>query len=121
MGATFHESYAEQRRSAAERVEAGASERRKRSLAPSRPGGIVEADTPERIASRIDRLSRYYSDVRPINPCDVAAEKPEAMEAARAVLERMIKTQDFVDVRYRRPGYAPATRWDESTSASKDA
>jgi endonuclease G, mitochondrial len=63
-------------------------------------GGIARVDAPERIAARIDRLARYYPDVRPISPPALIAEDPAALAAAGAVLERVIGTEDFVGVRY---------------------
>jgi endonuclease G len=63
-------------------------------------GGIARVDAPERVAARIDRLSRYFPDVRPISPPALIAEEPAALDAAGAVLERVIGTEDFVGVRY---------------------
>lgn len=69
-------------------------------------GGIARADDPRRIATRIDRLSRYYPDVRPVGPAGIVAGDPEAMRAATAVLERVINTADFLGVRYLEGGVA---------------
>jgi len=52
-----------QRDAAATRVVDGAERRRQRIGLLRERGGIARADEPERIASRIDRLSRYHSDV----------------------------------------------------------
>jgi endonuclease G, mitochondrial len=97
---TFEAALEKQREAAEQRVTAHTDERRRKIGAIRRPGGLVEADDPERIATRIDRLSRNYPDIRPINPGAVAAEEPAAMAAAGAVLERIINTPDFVGVRY---------------------
>jgi endonuclease G, mitochondrial len=67
-------------------------------------GQLVLADEPIRIASRIERLSRYYPTVRPVSPAALVANDPEAVQAAGAVLERIINTPDFVDVRYLEAG-----------------
>lgn len=77
------------------------------------PGGIAAADTPERIAKRLDRLSRYYTgETLPTAP---GAQRPEVLtEAAlervsglvdgdgssEEVLEKIILTSDFVGARY---------------------
>jgi len=86
----------------------GAERRRQRIGLLRERGGIARADEPERIASRIDRLSRYHSDVRPVSPSGIAAQDPEAMAAATAVLERVINTEDFLGVRYLEAGAAAA-------------
>jgi endonuclease G len=67
-------------------------------------GRLVLADEPIRIASRIERLSRYYPSVRPVSPAVLVANDPNAVQAAGAVLERIINTPDFVDVRYLEAG-----------------
>ena len=91
---------AKQQREAAERVSRRSDERARKIAAIKTPGGLAEADDPERIVTRIDRLSHYYPDVRPVSPAEVLAGKHEALTAAGAVLERVINTPDFVDVRY---------------------
>jgi endonuclease G len=89
-----------QRDAAARRVADRSVDRQRKVDAIRTPGGLATADDPERVATRIDRLSRYYADVRPINPAAIAAEEPGALKAAGAVLERIINTPDFVDARY---------------------
>lgn len=85
---------------AAQRVGERTDERRAKIEALAPPGGLAKADSPERVATRIDRLSRYYPDVRPISPATIAAGDPDAIRAAGVVLERVINTEDFVGVRY---------------------
>jgi endonuclease G len=63
-------------------------------------GGIALADEPSRVATRIDRLGRYYPDVRPVSPAAIAAGDPDAMTAAGAILERIILTNDLLGVGY---------------------
>src|SRR6266487_3850866 len=58
----------------------------------------------ETTAARIDRLSRYYPGVRPVSPSALEANNRKAVTAAGAVLERIINTPDFVDVRYLEAG-----------------
>jgi endonuclease G len=89
---------------ARDRVAERMEERQQKIATLSEWGGLAKADDPERVASRIDRLSRFYPDVRPINPARVMANDPEAMAAAGAVLERVINTEDFVGVRYLESG-----------------
>jgi endonuclease G, mitochondrial len=97
-----------QQRSAAERVADRAESRRERVDTLRQPGGLVKADTPGRIAARIDRLSHYHPDVRPISPLALAAEEPEAMASAGAVLERIINTDDLLGVGYLEGGASAA-------------
>ena len=94
---------AEQYEAAAARVESRTDERRQRIEAIT-TGHLEQADEPIRIASRIDRLTRYYPGIRPVSPTALEANDPKAVEAAGAVLERIINTPDFVDVRYLEAG-----------------
>jgi endonuclease G len=93
----------QQRETTAARVEARTSQRRQR-IKAIKAGRLVQADEPIRIASRIDRLSRYYPGVRPVSPAALEANNRKAVTAAGAVLERIINTPDFVDVRYLEAG-----------------
>jgi endonuclease G, mitochondrial len=88
---------------AAERVAARTSQRREK-IGAITTGRMVLADEPVRIASRIDRLSHYYPGVRPVSPSALRAGDPAAVAAAGAILERVINTPDFVDVRYLEAG-----------------
>jgi endonuclease G, mitochondrial len=88
---------------AAERVHRRTDQRQQKIEAIT-TGQLVLADEPIRIASRIERLSRYYPSVRPVSPAALVANDPEAVQAAGAVLERIINTPDFVDVRYLEAG-----------------
>src|SRR6266513_2735025 len=97
------EASAGQRETAAQRVEMRTGERRKR-ISAITSGRLVRADEPIRIASRIDRLSRYYPGVRPVSPSALEANDRDAVRAAGAVLERIINTPDFVDARYLEAG-----------------
>ncbi|MCW2993942.1 MAG: hypothetical protein JWQ18_1437, partial [Conexibacter sp.] len=51
-----------QRDAAVQRVRARAGARRKQEREIERPGGIGQADSLERVATRIDRLSRILAD-----------------------------------------------------------
>lgn len=64
------------------------------------PGGIARADKPDRVATRLDRLSRHYPEVRPVNPTALRAGDPDAMTAAGVVLERIVQTNDLLGVSY---------------------
>lgn len=86
------------------RVEENTKERQEKIAVLAEPGGIARADAPERVATRIDRLARYHSDIRPIEPSAIAAEEPAALAAAGIVLERIINTEDFLGVRYLEAG-----------------
>jgi endonuclease G, mitochondrial len=97
------EASARQHAGAAERVAKRTGERRER-IGAITAGRLVTADEPIRIASRIDRLSHYYPSVRPVSPSALRAGDPEAVAAAGAILERVINTPDFVDVRYLEAG-----------------
>ncbi|HMI98991.1 MAG TPA: DNA/RNA non-specific endonuclease [Gaiellaceae bacterium] len=104
----FEAAHAEQWKAAEERV-AERAEARQEKIEAITSGNIAAADDPERVATRIDRLSHYYSDIRPINPTELANNESGAVQAAGAILERVINTSDFVDVRYL-PGGARAAR-----------
>lgn len=93
---------------AAERVAERSDERRRKIETLKSPGGIAMADDPKRVAARIDRLSHYYSDVRPVDPTSIIDDKDGARQAAGAVLERVIGTEDFVGVRYLEAGVVAA-------------
>jgi len=97
------EASAQQSAGAAERVAKRTSQRQERIDAIT-AGMLVTADEPIRVAARIDRLSRYYPGVRPVSPSALQAGDPAAVGAAGAVLERVINTPDFVDVRYLEAG-----------------
>src|SRR6266568_3503198 len=99
----LEEASARQNSDAAERAGARTDERRQKIEAIT-TGNLVRADEPIRIASRIDRLSRYYPGVRPVSPSALSANDPNAVRAAGAILERIINTPDFVDVRYLEAG-----------------
>jgi endonuclease G len=86
----------QQRRDAAQRVAERAPERQEHEAALAQPGGIAQADTPERIAKRVDRLNRYFDGA-------ISAEA----EAGR-LLEKIINTADFVGARYLDAGVAAA-------------
>ena len=96
----FDEALAKQSDAAAHRVAERAGTRGEKIETLGRPGGIVLADAPARIASRIDRLARYRPDIRPIDPAAIAARDKGAMFAAEKVLERVILTKDFLGVSY---------------------
>ena len=97
------EASARQCEAAAERARARTDERRQK-IKAIKAGRLVMADEPVRIASRIDRLSRYYPGVRPVSPSALDAHDAGAVKAAGAVLERIVNTADFVDVRYLEAG-----------------
>ena len=52
---------ARQREAAAERVAERAPERHEYEAVLAQPGGIAEADTPERVAKRLARLRGYFN------------------------------------------------------------
>ena len=120
-----------QRQAAAQRVENRVAERQEKREMLARPGGVGKADSPERVAKRLDRLSRYYAgETLPVAPVSlpsvvgapfgtvlgggnhVGVASPEdtgrALDAAGIVLERIINTPDFVDIRYLEAGVAAA-------------
>lgn len=106
--ASFDEAQKKQSGDAASRVRGRSRERRAKKDLLGEKGGLARADDPARVASRIDRLSRYHSDVRPIDPAKIAREDPAAMAAAGAVLERIIQTEDFLGVGYLEAGVVAA-------------
>ncbi|MEU0794483.1 DNA/RNA non-specific endonuclease [Amycolatopsis sp. NPDC005961] len=90
----------EQERAAAARAAERTGARRAKIALLRKPGGIAEADEPSRVATRIDRLGRYYPDVRPVNPAAIAAGDPKAMADAGVILERIVLTDDLLGVGY---------------------
>jgi hypothetical protein len=102
---------------AAERVRRRTGQRHQKIEAIT-TGQLVLADEPIRIASRIERLSRYYPSVRPVSPAALVANDPEAVQAAGAVLERIITPPTSSMFAIWRPGRAPPTPWVESMSAT---
>jgi endonuclease G, mitochondrial len=118
------ESYAQQRErqrtAAAQRVSQRTPERRDHEAALARPGGLATADTPERIAKRLDRLTRYYAGAAAPRGNGTAPEVLVQEALARAgdlvaadgdagkLLEKIINTPDFVGIRYLDAGVAVA-------------
>jgi endonuclease G, mitochondrial len=92
-----------QRDAAAARVESRTPERLHNVETLARPGGIAEADTRERIAKRLDRLSRYYADDTVPSPAGIL--EGDSREPAK-LLEKIINTADFVGIRYLDAGVA---------------
>ena len=105
---------------AAQRVVERTPERRDHEATLARPGGIAAADTPERIAKRLDRLSRYYTG-EPHRTANGTAPEVLVQEALGRVghlvegdgepgklLEKIISTPDFVGIRYLDAGVAAA-------------
>jgi endonuclease G len=102
------EEHAAQQKAVAARALKRAGERLARIALLRTPGGIAQADDPRRVATRIDRLGRYYPDVRPVSPAAIAAGEPGAMTAAGAILERIILTDDLLGVGYLEGGVRAA-------------
>ncbi|KDN18078.1 DNA/RNA non-specific endonuclease [Amycolatopsis rifamycinica] len=96
----------EQEQAAAARAAERTPQRQAKIALLGKPGGIAEADEPSRVATRIDRLGRYYPDVRPVSPAAIAAGDPAAMTAAGAILERIVLTNDLLGVGYLEGGVA---------------
>jgi endonuclease G len=119
---------AAQAEAAAARVEQRESERAARIAQLQEPGGVGRADAPERVAARLDRLSRYWSraprprarEEVPRGATDevlstalsrgMAWAQPEdaSLETAGRVLERIIGTPDFVGINYLETGVVAA-------------
>ena len=108
---------------AAKRMSDRTTERLGNEATLTEPGGLARVDTEERIAKRLDRLSRYVTGVAP--PVTVATAPPEALmqEAVQRVesgleletpgapaklLEKIILTADFVGARYLEAGVVAA-------------
>lgn len=85
------------------------------------PEGLVGANDPLRVTQRLDRVTRYLSGGRPMESPAAAAAAAlvgsaaqrlgasgasgvESAEVQEALLERVINTSDFVDVRYLEAG-----------------
>jgi endonuclease G, mitochondrial len=87
---TFEVARARQQDAAAKRVTDRTGVRRGKIDLLSQDGWIVQADSPERIATRIDRPSRYHPEIVPFAPTAIEEREPAAMAAASTVLERII-------------------------------
>ncbi|WP_077040216.1 DNA/RNA non-specific endonuclease [Rhodococcus sp. MTM3W5.2] len=118
---TFDRERQRQDEAAARRARERAPQRGEHVSVLSGPGGVAAADTPERIAKRLDRLSRYYAGEEPSAP--PTADSPETVVeealnrisdvadvdgSPEVVLEKIINTADFVGARYLDAGVAAA-------------
>ena len=114
----------EQNRAAAERVRERTGQRAANMRVLREPLGIAKADSPERVAKRMDRLASYHlGEPMPVGRASAvaAAGEPEALMRAAArrvadsdkvpaiagegedpdrVLERIINNADFLEFRY---------------------
>ena len=89
---SFEREHVRQREAAARRVIERTPARTEHEAVLARPGGLEKADSPERIAKRLDRLSRHHGRER----------------APGTMIERIINTADFVGTRYLDAGVAAA-------------
>ncbi|MFD4267995.1 DNA/RNA non-specific endonuclease [Rhodococcus sp. NPDC058481] len=118
---TFEAERQRQSDAAAQRARERAPQRGEHVSVLSTPGGIAAADTPERIAKRLDRLSRYYAGEEPSatppgEPPEIVVEEAlnrisdvvDVDGSTEVVLEKIINTADFVGVRYLDAGVAAA-------------
>jgi endonuclease G, mitochondrial len=117
---TYDQQRERQQQEAAQRVVERTPERRDHEATLAGPGGLAAADTPERIAKRLDRLSRYYTGEAAPNgngtAPDVLVQEAlgrvghlvEADGEPGKVLEKIIGTPDFVGIRYLDAGVAAA-------------
>lgn len=96
-GGTFEAEWQRQRDAADLRARERAPQRGEHVDALNGPGGVAAADTPERIAKRVDRLGRYYGNG-----------DWESDALPDRLLEKIINTADFVGVRYLDAGAAAA-------------
>ncbi|NDV09023.1 endonuclease [Rhodococcus sp. IEGM 248] len=96
-GGTFEAEWQRQRDAAELRARERAPQRGEHVDALNGPGGVAAADTPERIAKRVDRLGRYYGNG-----------DWESDALPDRLLEKIINTADFVGVRYLDAGAAAA-------------
>ena len=117
---SFEQGVERQRDAAAERVAERTPVRNEHEAALAQPGGIATADTPQRIAARLDRLSRYYAGAEPPRAEGATAEPEVLVEQAvervgelvgngsepEKLLEKIINTADFVGIRYLDAGVA---------------
>src|SRR5215207_6597532 len=90
MESSYEQALERQRAAAARRVAERARERSEHEATLALPGGIAKADTPERIAKRLDRLRSQHAGARELT------------------IERVINSSDFVDIRYLDAGAAAA-------------
>jgi len=92
---------------AARRFEARTSERKEKMGRLA--AGAAVADTPERVAKRTDRLRRHRAGEQLRSaPVMMPATESAVESAAGVMLERVINSADFVDIRYLEAGVAAA-------------
>ena len=110
-----------QNEAARRRIEERAAARSKHEEALASPSSLVQANTPERIAQRLDRITRYNAGdelpettptASPEELLEQALERNPAAVAestsAENLLEAIINTNDFVGTRYLDAGVAAA-------------
>ena len=110
-----------QNEAARRRIEERAAKRSKHEEALASPSSLVQANTPERIAQRLDRITRYNAGdelpettptASPEQLLEQALERNPAAVAettsAEKLLEAIINTNDFVGTRYLDAGVAAA-------------
>jgi endonuclease G len=97
-----------QQESTAARVAARTEQRSAQITTLRQHGGMARADDPVRVATRIDRLSHQYPDVRPVDPAAIVRGDESAMTAAGAILERIVLTDDLLGVGYLECGVVAA-------------
>ncbi|HEX2195447.1 MAG TPA: DNA/RNA non-specific endonuclease [Actinomycetota bacterium] len=95
-----------QQDSTAERVASRVEQRRRAIQLIDEEDGLAKADDARRVATRIDRLSHYYPDIRPVDVAALEAGEPKAVHAAAVALEKVINDDDFLRVAYLEAGVA---------------
>jgi endonuclease G len=100
-----------QEEAAKRRFDEQAAHRQENIEALHHSGGLAEVNTPEELARRLDRVTRYFGGELPTSEAQVPAAAEQAPSAVRAgiVLEKIINTADFVGVRYLGEGVAASS------------
>lgn len=97
---------AHQENSARDRVKDRSESRARKRRLLAEPGGLAKADDPARVATRIDRLCRYHSELDPAASGELVAEEPDALERAGKILEKIINSDDLLSIGYLEGGVA---------------
>jgi endonuclease G len=118
---SYQQARERQRDLAAQRVAERTPDRLGNEAALAEPGGLARADSEERVAKRLDRLSRYVAGDAPPPTAPTAPPQALMQEAVERVggqieagseparlLEKIILTADFVGVRYLDAGVTAA-------------
>jgi endonuclease G len=93
MSESYESARQRQQEAARARFEAQAARRRENIEALSRPGGVAEVNTPEQLARRLDRVTRYFAgEDLPTSESEMPTEQRAPEEVIEESLVRIART-----------------------------